>query len=220
MAIILNIDTAVDSASIALADKAMVMAYAINDNQKYHAAWLHTAIRDKIKWCELELIDLNAVAISIGPGSYTGLRIGLATAKGLCYALNIPLIAINTLQMTAHAVLNETGELICPMIDARRMEVFTAVYNKSLEELAKPSAMIIDNNSFGELLSSKTVIFCGNGAKKLQNILGHDNASFSGKTATAIDLAQLSYTHFVEKRFSNLAYTEPFYIKEFYSTSR
>jgi tRNA threonylcarbamoyladenosine biosynthesis protein TsaB len=141
----------------------------------------------------------------------------LATAKGLCYALNLPLVCVNTLEMIAHAAQKEKGELICPMIDARRMEVFTAIYNKSLEEIAKPSAKIIDKDSFGELIFLHKVIFCGNGAKKLQDISCHDNAMFSDSMATAIDLAQLSYKCFLEEKFANLAYTEPFYIKEFYS---
>jgi tRNA threonylcarbamoyladenosine biosynthesis protein TsaB len=219
MAIILNIDTAVEMASVCLSNNTEVMKQAINENQKDHAAWLHTAIRDLVKDAGLRINDLNAVAISIGPGSYTGLRIGLAAAKGLCYALDISLIAINTLEMMAHAIKKESADFICPLIDARRMEVFTAVYNKALEEISKPFAMIVDKNSFADLLSSNTVIFCGNGSKKLQNILYHDNAIFSDSVATATDLVHISSKYFEEKKFANVAYTEPLYIKEFYSTA-
>lgn len=218
MAIILNIDTAVETASVCLSDDAEVIRQAINENQKDHAAWLHTAIGNLINDAQLQLNDINAVAISIGPGSYTGLRIGLAAAKGFCYALNIPLIAINTLEMMANAVIKEQGEFICPLIDARRMEVFTATYNKSLQEITKPFALIVDKNSFADLLSSGKVIFCGNGSKKLQTILHHDNAFYSNIAATATDLAHLASICFRDNKFADLAYTEPYYLKEFYST--
>jgi tRNA threonylcarbamoyladenosine biosynthesis protein TsaB len=217
MAIILNIDTSVETASVCLSDKTEVIKLAINENQKDHAAWLHTAVRDLLKDAGLPVSDLNAVGISIGPGSYTGLRIGLSTAKGLCYALQIPLICINTLQMMANAVKKESAGFICPLIDARRMEVFSAVYNKSLDEIVKPFAMIVDKNSFVDLLSSGKVIFCGNGSKKLRNVLFHENAIFTDSIATAADLSPLAYKYFQEKKFAGLAYTEPLYIKEFYS---
>src|SRR6476659_7610490 len=114
MAILLNIDTAVESASVCLSDDTRVMTLLVNSNQKDHAAWLHMAINNSVKNAGLSLKDLDAVAISMGPGSYTGLRIGMATAKGLCYALKIPLICINTLQMMAHAVKDMGTEWICP----------------------------------------------------------------------------------------------------------
>jgi tRNA threonylcarbamoyladenosine biosynthesis protein TsaB len=217
MAILLNIDTAVETASVCLSNDTEVMGLAINENLKDHAAWLHTAIHNVMLNTGMRINDLNAVAISIGPGSYTGLRIGLAAAKGLCYALNIPLIAINTLEMMAHAVKKESTELICPLIDARRMEVFMAVYDRSMLEIIKPCAMIVDKTSFADILSTNRVIFCGNGGKKLQTVLSHVNAVFSGKVTTAADLPPLAYKYFQEKKFADLAYTEPLYIKEFYS---
>jgi tRNA threonylcarbamoyladenosine biosynthesis protein TsaB len=217
MAIILNIDTAVETASVCLSDNAVVLGLAINEKQKDHASWLHTAIHDMVGHAGPHINNLEAVAISIGPGSYTGLRIGLAAAKGLCYALHIPLITIGTLEMMAHAANNNTGELICPLIDARRMEVFTAVYDQSMREMVKTCAMIVDKSSFADLLSSHRVIFCGNGSKKLQTVLFHDNATFSGSTATAASLPDLAYEYFKEKKFADLVYTEPLYIKEFYS---
>ena len=219
MAIILNIDTSVETASVCLSHHTEVIGQAVNENQKDHAAWLHTAIINLINGAQLQINDINAIAISIGPGSYTGLRIGLAAAKGLCYALSLPLISINTLEMMAHSVAKEKGEFICPLIDARRMEVFTATYNKSLEEITKPFALIVDKNSFTDLLSSGSVIFCGNGSKKLQTILDHDNAFYSNTIATATDLVHLSSMYFQDKKFANLAYTEPYYLKEFYSTA-
>jgi tRNA threonylcarbamoyladenosine biosynthesis protein TsaB len=220
MAIFLNIDTAVETASVCLSNNDVMTRLSVNENQKDHAAWLHTAIHAMMQDAGLRIDDLNAVAISIGPGSYTGLRIGLAAAKGLCYALNIPLIAINTLEMMAHTVKNEDAELICPLIDARRMEVFTAVYNRSLQEIVKPCAIIVDKTSFADILSSNRVIFCGNGSKKLQTVLSHANAIFSANIATAANLVHLAYKYFQEKNFAHLAYTEPLYIKEFYSPIR
>src|SRR5215831_19352433 len=125
MPIILNIDTSVESASVCLSNDGDVVGLSVNNNKKDHAAWLHRAIQELVKNTGLTLSDLDAIAISIGPGSYTGLRIGLSAAKGLCYALNIPLISVNTLQMMAHAARKEDVQFICPLIDARRMEVFT-----------------------------------------------------------------------------------------------
>ena len=220
MAIFLNIDTAVETASVCLSNDTEVIGFAINEKQKDHAAWLHTAVHNLMQDERLRMDYLIAVAISIGPGSYTGLRIGLAAAKGLCYALNIPLITIGTLEMIANATNIETAALICPLIDARRMEVFTAVYDRSLQEIVKPSAMIVDKNSFADILSTNRVIFCGNGIKKLQSVLSHNNAAFSNRIATAANLPQLAYKYFQEKKIAALVYTEPLYIKEFYFPPR
>jgi len=220
MPIILNIDTSGETASVCLSKDGDLAGLAVNTNQRDHAAWLHGAIQDLIKNTGMTLGDLEAVAISIGPGSYTGLRIGLSAAKGLCYALNIPLISINTLQMIAHAVIKEGVELICPLIDARRMEVFTAIYSKTLEEIKKPFAMVIGKDSFGDILATNRIIFCGNGSKKLQDVLCHDNAIFDDSIATAADLRFFAKNYFQEKNFANVAYTEPYYLKEFYFHSR
>ena len=226
MAILLNIDSAVETASVCLSRDTEIMKLAVNNDQKDHAGWLHNAIHRLIQDAGLSFNDLEAVAVSIGPGSYTGLRISLSAAKGLCYGLNIPLITINTLKIMAHAVnkengagIKEKGELLCPLIDARRMEVFAAVYDKTLIEIIKPCAMIVNTNSFASLLSSHKIVFCGNGRQKLQNVLFHDNAIFSSVSATAADLAHLAYQSFMEKKFASLPYAEPFYIKEFHSSA-
>lgn len=217
MAILLNIDTAVETASVCLSNDSDLISVAINENQKDHAAWLHTAIQEILQDAGFSVNDLEAIAVSIGPGSYTGLRVGLSAAKGLCYALNIPLISIGTLKIMAHAVNKEEAQLFCPVIDARRMEVFTAVYDRSLHEIVKPCALIVDKNSFADLLASHTIMFCGNGNKKLQSVLSHDNALFSTKVPTAADMPSLAAEYFREKKFFALAYIEPLYIKEFYS---
>ncbi|HLG40925.1 MAG TPA: tRNA (adenosine(37)-N6)-threonylcarbamoyltransferase complex dimerization subunit type 1 TsaB, partial [Chitinophagaceae bacterium] len=176
MALILNIDTAVELASVCLSNDDKVISLTINKTKNDHAAWLHPAIHKLIQDEELRIEHIEAAAVSIGPGSYTGLRLGLSAAKGICYALNIPLITINTLQMMAHSVSAEAHDLICPLIDARRMEVFMAVYTKSYHEIVRPASMIVDKNSFTDILSSHHITFCGNGVKKIQSLLSHANA--------------------------------------------
>lgn len=220
MALILNIDTSLDTASVCLGNNDGVLKVATNDNQKDHAAWIHTAINKLLKETGFPLKSLEAIAVSIGPGSYTGLRIGLSSAKGLCYALDIPLITISTLKMIASAVKQKATDLICPMVDARRMEVFTGLYNKDLLEISAARALIIDETSFDTFLSSHKILFCGNGSKKLQNILSSPNASFIETIPNASELSDLSQNCYINKQFANLAYSEPLYIKEFYTPGR
>jgi len=164
--------------------------------------------------------DLDAIGVTTGPGSYTGLRVGLSAAKGMCFALNIPLIGLNTLEVMGHAVKNEAADFYCPLIDARRMEVFTAVYNKNMEEVVGPCAMLIDENSFGSLLTLGKILFTGNGTEKFMKTVTHPNATYKNSVITAAEMVGLSENKFVEKKFANTAYTEPFYIKEFYSPAR
>jgi len=218
MALILHIDTSVEGASVCLARDSVVLRSALNNRQKDQPGWLHTSIRQLMADMDLGMNELEAVAVAIGPGSYTGLRVGLSAAKGFCFALNIPLIAVNTLEMMAFSVAEKRNDaLLCPMIDARRMEVFTAVYDSELKEVMAPCAMILDGTNFAQLLARHKMIFSGNGSAKLKQVLSHPNASFSEKTATAEDMVYLAGQYFLEKRFANLAYTEPLYVKEFYS---
>ncbi|MGQ0739659.1 MAG: tRNA (adenosine(37)-N6)-threonylcarbamoyltransferase complex dimerization subunit type 1 TsaB [Bacteroidota bacterium] len=220
MSFILNIDTALETASVCLSQEGEVLQSAINDKQNDHAAWLHPAIHDLLNKTGKGLKDLQAVAVSIGPGSYTGLRVGLASAKGFCYALDIPLITVGTLDILAHAVQQEAADLICPLIDARRMEVYAAVYEKNLAEKTPPYACLLDKNSFMQLLSGHSILFCGNGSKKLQTVLSHPNALFSATAATPLSISRLSQKKFAEKIFADLAYSEPLYVKEFYTPAR
>lgn len=220
MAIILNIDTAVSSASVCLARDAQSLHFAYNDKQQDHASWLHVAIQKLIADEGMMIKDIEAIAVTIGPGSYTGLRVGLSTAKGLSFAMNIPLITINTLEMMATAVIDEDADRYCPLIDARRMEVFMAVYNKNLKPVIEPCAMILEPTSFNSLLQSGKTIFSGNGTEKVRKMINHPNAMFSNKVATARDMMTLAEYNFVEKKFADVAYSEPFYIKEFYSPAR
>lgn len=218
MAIILHIDTAVEGASVCVAANGALSAPVLATRQKDQSGWLHTSINDLMKTGDLQMNQLNAVAVTIGPGSYTGLRVGLSAAKGLCFALQIPLITINTLEVMAHSIWSQDKDvLLCPMIDARRMEVFTAVYDTNLKEILAPCAMILNGTDFDHLLSDHKMIFSGNGSPKWQKVLSHPNAHFSDVVTTAGDMVQLANAYFERKRFADLAYTEPFYVKEFYS---
>lgn len=220
MAFILNIDTAVETASVCLAHDSRPLQFSMNHNQRDHASWMHPAIQKVMQDANMEMSQLDAVAVTIGPGSYTGLRVGLSAAKGLCFALGIPLISITTLDMMAFAVKEQPADLFCPLIDARRMEVFTAVYDKTLTQIVHPCALVLDGKNFDALLNEKKIIFSGNGSNKLKEILFHTNALFSPIVATAADMAHLSNESFLKKRFADLAYVEPLYLKEFYSPAR
>lgn len=214
---ILNIDTAIQSASVCLAANDEAVGITVNPSPKDQAAWLHIAIQQLLQENNLSLQQLSAIAISAGPGSYTGLRVGMAAAKGLCYALHLPLITISTLKMMAAAAINEPTDLVCPMIDARRMEVFTAIYDKRLNEIAPPHNIILTEDSFTGFLNKHTITFFGNGSNKFQTICAHPNAVFKHIETTAVHLTTLSYACFQQKQFANLAYSEPYYGKEFYS---
>jgi tRNA threonylcarbamoyladenosine biosynthesis protein TsaB len=217
MALLLSIDTALETASICLSEDDHVLLLETNDRQQDHASWLHAAIASMFEKTGRSLQQLDAVAVTIGPGSYTGLRVGLSAAKGFCYALQIPLIAVGTLEIMAYAVKDEAHGLLCPMIDARRMEVFYAVYDNQLTEIIKPAAMVINEKSFNDLLFNHFLIFSGSGSSKLQTILTHSNASFSQKVASAIHLSAIAAKYFQLTKFTDLAYVEPLYVKEFYS---
>jgi tRNA threonylcarbamoyladenosine biosynthesis protein TsaB len=220
MAIILNIDTAVNTASVCLARGSRSIQFTLNDHQRDHAAWLHPAIQRVIRDARLTINELDAIAVTIGPGSYTGLRVGLSTAKGLCFSLGVSLIVVNTLEMMAYATREYDTDLLCPLIDARRMEVFTAVYDKNLTQIIEPAALILDSTSFGSLLNTKRIVFSGNGAEKLKSVIHHPNAIFSTTVATAADMTYLAEQRFLEKKFADLAYTEPLYLKEFHTVTR
>jgi len=222
MSLILNIDTALETASLSLAEDGDIIHNIANDQQKDHAAWIHNAISDLFERSGKDIRELNAVAVSNGPGSYTGLRVGLATAKGICYAQNIPLITVGTLETLAYSIVMDSrlptpDLLLCPMIDARRMEVFTAVYKTTMEEVMKPCAMIIVPDSFEELLKRQKILFLGNGSEKFHRICKNFNAEFKNPALDPKSLAILSYRNFIGNNFAGLAYTEPLYLKEFYS---
>jgi len=220
MSLILQIDTATEKAHVSLARDGRVLQQLRSDSQKDHASFLQPAIGQLVKEEGVTLNDIDAVSVTMGPGSYTGLRVGMASAKGLCYVLNKPLIALNTLEVIALSTMHAAGAqyaatLFCPMIDARRMEVFTALYNSSRQLILEPCAMILDNTSFNTELEKSAVLFSGNGSAKFRSVCDHPNARFYDVAVTAEAMATLSLEQFSAQRFASLAYTEPLYIKEF-----
>lgn len=220
MSIILNIDTAVETSSVCLAKNDKALGVKINPSQKDSAAWLHVAIRELLQDHNLTLQQLDAIAVSEGPGSYTGLRVGMSTAKGLCYIGKKPLILINTLQMMAVATRDEPTDLLCPMIDARRMEVFTAVFDHQLDYILPSANLILNGNSFEDLLKDHTISFFGNGSSKFQQLTRHHNAMFKTLEISALLMISLSNAKFIKQDFASLAYSQPFYGKDFYSSPK
>jgi len=218
MAIILHIDSAVATASICLAENEKVLGSEMNTLIKEHSSWLHPSIQNIFRKAGKNIHDTDAVAVTVGPGSYTGLRVGLSAAKGLCFSLGVPLISINSLELIASSVLPSDAEFIVPVIDARRMEVFTAVYARDLRELEPPQAMVVDGQSFSRFLQNGKVLFVGNAAPKLRNVLVNPNALFSEWMPSADDMTLLASARYRSKIFSDLAYTEPLYVKEFYQS--
>ncbi len=220
MSLILNIDTANEAALVSMAKDGKVLRVLQNEEQNNHAAFLHTAIVQLTNTTKIPLAQIDAVAVTAGPGSYTGIRIGMASAKGLCYALNKPLIIINNLEVLTIAaqqnIQNKAAQLYCPMIDARRMEVFTAIYNFALTIDLHPCAMVLDALSFNEQLQQHKIAFFGSGAIKWKAICSHPNASFISISNVATAMALLSSSYFTQKKIADIAYIEPIYIKEFY----
>lgn len=221
MAIILTIDTAGEQAGICLSlgDHHI---QSVNPQQRDHAAWLQPAIRELFEASSTELSSLDAVAVTAGPGSYTGLRVALSSAKGLCYALGKPLITMSSLLVMAKTAVKQLEKpmLLCPMIDARRMEVFTALFDENGQQLQEAFALVLEPDSFDKWLYEKPVCFFGNGAEKYKNMLKNVNAYFENIHTDIITTAQLAAEMYAKQAFSDLAYTEPNYVKAFYSPQK
>lgn len=221
---LLCIDASVQTASVALSNEDGLLGIKICEQQREHAAFIQPAIQDLLKEQTIQPSNITAVAVTSGPGSYTGLRVAMASAKGLCYAIQIPLITINTLELISVAALQQTkidnNDLLCPLIDARRMEVFTAVYTSSLQIVAVPQAMILNEDSFQEFLSSSCIHFFGNGAEKWKSICSHMNAKFANVNWNASHMTKKAWDLYQTEQFASLAYATPFYGKDFYSTSK
>ena len=229
MALIINLETATRICSVALASDGKILGLKESDEEKSHASRLTVFVEDLLKDQFLKTTDLDAVAVSKGPGSYTGLRIGVATAKGLSYALGKPLISVGTLSSLASGAAqlpaikelasNELQVLLCPMLDARRMEVYTAIYKPDGEIFELVNAKIIDRNSFNKILDYYSIFFFGNGSGKCREIIRHPNAFFiEGIECSAGFMIEHSEKAFQQKNFENVAYFEPFYLKDFIAT--
>jgi tRNA threonylcarbamoyladenosine biosynthesis protein TsaB len=222
LALILNIDTATNIGSVCLSRDGLVLQALVNDQQQDHAATMTLFIQQIMQEQQVTPAQLDSIAVSAGPGSYTGLRVGVATAKGLCYAWDKPLIAISTLQQMTQGILRETNDaaaLYAPMLDARRMEVYTAVYNASLNEILPPQALILDAASYAAQLAEQPVYFFGNGSDKWKQLLGeHTNARFLPCTMNATHMVPLAEKAFQNGTFEDVAYFSPYYLKPFHST--
>jgi len=215
MALILNIETATRNCSVALSENGTTILCREISGQGYsHAEKLHVFIDEILSESGRSYKELDAVAVSRGPGSYTGLRIGVSAAKGLCFALGIPLIAVDTLKILA-ARARVTGGVIIPMIDARRMEVYSAVFSWDLAQIRQTEAQIIDENSFPDI--TETAYFIGDANEKCQPILSAGNFVFLNEIVfpSAREMSALSYAKFQSAHFENVAYFEPFYLKDF-----
>ena len=225
MATILNIETSTSVCSVALTSEGAILQHAEDFQGRNHAVVLSGFIKEALDHLRRHEVALDAVAVSIGPGSYTGLRIGLSEAKGLAYALGIPLIGVPTLELMSVGVMFSRddlpeGCLFAPMIDARRMEVYTAVYDLALQPLMEPSPLVLDADSYGRFLDSAPLAFFGDGSDKARDLLGsHPGAVFiPDVNPLAVDMVALSERAFRNGDFLDLAYSTPLYLKDFQAT--
>ncbi|MBP1677418.1 MAG: peptidase glycoprotease [Bacteroidetes bacterium] len=220
---ILHIETSTNVCSVAVSEGSECVFFKMNDEGMNHAALLSLFVRDALDFLKSAGKLPDAIAVSSGPGSYTGLRIGVSTAKGLCYGYEIPLIAVDTLAVMAAeaaARAKDSGLLLCPMIDARRMEVYTAVYNAALVRTTDILAEIITTDSYADLLSNNKVCFFGNGADKCKTVITHPNALFLDNIAPlASNMIRFATEAYEKADFADVAYFEPFYLKEFQATT-
>ena len=225
MSLLLLIETSTKVCSAALSREGEVIGVAEEKSSSYsHSSQLTVFIKKLIDQAGVSFEQLDGVSVSRGPGSYTGLRIGVSVAKGLCYALDIPLISVDTLKAMAVMVVRSRKDilqdnkdvLLCPMIDARRMEVYNAIFDYKLNAVKPVTADVVDSNTFSELLKNNTIWFFGDGAQKCSSVIDSPNAYFlEDIESSAVGMAPLAYEKFMNKNFVSTAYFEPFYLKDF-----
>jgi len=219
MALILNIETSETICSVALAKDEKLLSIKESTEERSHAKLVTIFIEDIFKNSNYSLQDLDAISVTKGPGSYTGLRIGVSTAKGLCYGLDIPLISVGTLTALANATIRTNkynNHKFCPMIDARRMEVYSAIYNYDLSKIKDVSADILTEDSYSDFLKKDKIVFVGSGSAKFNEILNSPNAIFDSEIVpSAKNMIEVSYQKFIDKNFEDVAYFEPYYLKDF-----
>jgi len=228
MALILNIETSTEVCSVVLSQDGHVTQIRENLSGQNHAMLLTVFIKELLEESNISISQLDAIAVSGGPGSYTGLRIGVSVAKGICYAAHLPMLAITSLEAMAYHVIHNLEKihpvqtddiLFCPMIDARRMEVYTSFYNKIGSQIRGIQADIIDHQSYLDYLDNNSVLFFGNGADKCRDAISHPNAIFIDHIlSSARHMASLSERNYLNQQFVDLAYYEPFYLKDFVAT--
>ena len=216
---ILHIETSTKNCSVSISENgSLICMKELNTGAYSHAEKLHPFIQDCLMDAHLSIKDIHAVAVGKGPGSYTGLRIGVSTAKGLCFASNIPLISVNSLEILANACSIDQG-LIVPMIDARRMEVYDAIFDQDHNCIRGTKAEIINQQSFSDLLDDHKLYFLGDGAAKCKKVIAHSNANFiENSFPSAKEMLGIAYQKYCNKEFEDVAYFEPFYLKDFVAT--
>jgi tRNA threonylcarbamoyladenosine biosynthesis protein TsaB len=221
LALILNIDTAFEHACVSLSRSGEIITSEQSRQQKDHASFLQPAIKKICDAAGVPLSSVDAIAVANGPGSYTGLRVGLSSAKAICYALHKPLILLNTLDIIAYALkhsmlYSEPDVLFCPLIDARRMEVFTALYDVHLNLIKNYTPVILNEHFLEEEKEIYRVVVGGNGSFKLRSLLNTENIIYAEVNPDMKHFAVLAHKAFVSKQFADIAYSEPFYLKSVY----
>lgn len=216
MALVLNIETATTNCSVSLSKDGETLVLKEDKDSGYsHAEKLHVYIDELFKKADINPKDIDAVAVSKGPGSYTGLRIGVSAAKGLCFALDKPLLAVSTLESLAQQVKINDGYIV-PMLDARRLEVYSAVFDAKFEQYREIKAEILSEESYSDLLEEQKVYFIGSGVEKTKTLITHPNAIFiEGQLPSANEMSQLSEKKYKKSDIEDVAYFEPFYLKDF-----
>ena len=217
MACILHIETSTELCSVAVSENAQVIFQQENRN---HAEHLASMVDEALSFTDSHAIPFDAVAVSCGPGSYTGLRIGVSMAKGVCYGRDLKLVSVPTLELMCVPLLLgekiEEGALLCPMLDARRMEVYAALYDRALKPVREVSADVVDQDTYREWLDRQPVYFFGNGAKKCMDVINHPNARYiDGVEPLAKWMMPLAERRFLQEQFEDVAYFTPFYLKDF-----
>ncbi|NDV15597.1 tRNA (adenosine(37)-N6)-threonylcarbamoyltransferase complex dimerization subunit type 1 TsaB [Muricauda sp. TY007] len=217
MAILLHLETATTNCSVSISKDDDILVLKENNATSYsHSEQLHVFIKEALKEASLSFLDLDAISISKGPGSYTGLRIGVSAAKGLCFSLDLPLISVPTLQSMAHQVDLKPGELVIPVLDARRMEVYSCVYGSDYKEVRETRAEIVNEESFADYVSNTKVYVVGSGAEKCRGVLQHPNFIFNESVVpSAKEMASIAFHKYISKQFEDVAYFEPYYLKDF-----
>ena len=221
MSYILNIETATTNCSVSLSKGGETLVLKEDYNSNFsHAESLHLFIEEVISSANLKPSQIDAVAVSMGPGSYTGLRIGVSSAKGLCFSLDKPLISVSTLESLSLQVSVEKG-FIVPMLDARRMEIYSAIFDSNHLQIRDIQAQILDENSFLDYLEKDKVYFIGTGVEKTKSIIKHKNAVFiENKLPSANEMGLIAFNKYANNDFENVAYFEPFYLKDFISLGK
>jgi tRNA threonylcarbamoyladenosine biosynthesis protein TsaB len=216
LALLLNIETTTTNCSVSLSKEGETLVLKEDYSTNFsHAESLHVFIDDVVKSAKIKLSEIDAIAVSKGPGSYTGLRIGVSAAKGLCFSLDKPLISVSTLVSLSHQVKIDNG-FIVPMLDARRMEIYSAVFDANHHQIREIQAQILDESSFLDYLNKDKVYFIGNGVEKTKTVIQHKNATFiENKLPSAKEMGTLAFEKYKNNDFENVAYFEPFYLKDF-----